>query len=147
MMVWAYASGVHSYPERLALQISKQETTLSICCGVLGGGTAWFLITIWNREGKVLTRQFTKGGKRNVFRLAPEAYTVQVKNYSNLNPGAVTKWTRLEAGTCLTLRLLFSQPLCLPRVVPVSFTVSDANYPGITALNGGIIIWQQPITP
>lgn len=123
---------IYSYPERLALQISRQEAELSIRCEIPGGGTGWFLISVWNGEGERPIRRFMKAGKRVTLRLSAGRCRLQVKNYSNLNPGSFTKWLRLEPETRGSLCLLYARPLCFPLGVPISFSTSGTDYLGIT---------------
>ena len=107
---------IHLYPERLALHIRRQEAELNIRCEVPGGGTGRFLISVWNRDGKLVVRRLTKSEERVTLCLPTGCCRLQVKNYSNLNPGGITKWLQLAPNTCGSLCLLFTQPLCFPLV-------------------------------
>lgn len=80
-------------------------------------------------------------------KLPAGCYTVRVRSCSGLNPGGITKWLKMCPCENHSIAMFFSQPLCNPITVPVSFTVTDANYPGVTNMNGGITIWQHQITP
>lgn len=88
---------------------------------------------------------YTEAGKRIKFRLLAGCYyTVRVFQNSGLNPGGITKWLWAEACGKYSMCLRFSPQMRIPLAVPVCFTVSDADYPGITALNGRIILkWRN----
>lgn len=87
----------------------------------------------------MVERRSVEAWERTKFHLFAGCYTVRVFNESGLNPGGITKWLRAEPCESYSMCLLFSPQLRIPPAVPVCFTVSDANYPGITALNGRII--------
>ena len=106
-----------------------------------------FRIQIKDPAGNTVAYCVTEARKKVHFRLPAGFYMVQVNNLSCLNPGGIAKWLQAVPEESYSLTLLFSRPLNIPATVPVKFTVSDANYPGITDLNGGITVWQHPITP
>lgn len=136
---------IHSNPERLALiKLRNHEAELSIRCEVLQGGNGHFFIQIFDKNGEMIEYSSAEAWEKITFCLLAGCYTVRVFQSSGLNPGGITKWLRAEPRGKYGMCLRFSPQMRIPLAVPVSFTVSDADYSRPTALNGRIILkWRK----
>lgn len=121
--------------------MNEHDAELSIICKALHGGKGCFLIKVFDDDGELIVRRNVVADKKAVFMLPAGRYTVRVLSSTPLNPGGITKWICLHSGERFAETLLFSPPLCMLRQVPVCFSLADANYPGLTELNGGITVW------
>ena len=135
-----------SIPERLNKFMNMHDAELSIRCKVLYGCKGCFLIKVFDADEQLIVCRTVVVDKQAVFILPAGSYTVRVSSSIPLNPGGITKWVTLPPGKRYAETLIFAPPLCERRGVPVCFTLADANYPGLTELNGGITVWLNKTT-
>lgn len=123
------------------------EAELRICCEAQCSCHSCFWIQIFDDDNSVLAYCTAGAWEVKRFNLPKGFYRIRVSQHAGLNPGGTTKWLHIDSGKQYGMCFLFSRQLCNPMTVPVCFTISDANYPGITKMNGEIQVWRHPITP
>lgn len=122
------------------------EAELRICCGARDSCHACFWIQVFDENNNILACCAVGARETKLLRLPEGCYKIRAVQYDGLSPGGVTKWLCMESGRSYAMCFRFSRYLFTQGAVPVCFTLSDANYPGITKMNGEIQIWRHPIT-
>ncbi len=122
------------------------EAELRIRCEAQPGCHSCFWIQIFNEDNSIVVCCAAGAWETKVFGLPEGYYKICVVQHDGLNPGGTTKWLCMDSGRRYVMCFRFSRQLCAQTAVPVFFTVSDANYPGITLMNGEIQVWRHPIT-
>lgn len=93
-------------------------------------------------EEPVISRAIA-GNTQVRFSLPAGRYRVRVRNTAGWNPGGVTDWVCLQPGGHCSLSPVFRGGGAPTPRRPVTVTLTDANYPGITPINGGITVWHS----
>lgn len=120
--------------------------TLSLCCHVPEG--LWYpcYVTLYRLpEKNVFLSQRLPANCAQCLCLPEGHYRVCVRNTVGLDPGGFSSWLHLREGECAYMTFRFLNGTT--PMVTLDITVTDAYYPGIIPINGGITLWQQPITP
>lgn len=136
-------------PEKEVILIGQKASCaeLRVCCHV--PAELWYpcYVTVYSvPEGEPVLSQRLPANQPQSLRLPEGEYRVRVRNTAGLDPGGHTSWLRLHGGECACLHCYFAGGRSPEPVVTVDITVTDAHYPGILPINGGITLWQQPIT-
>ncbi|MCQ2442775.1 MAG: hypothetical protein MJ077_06615 [Oscillospiraceae bacterium] len=121
--------------------------TLYLCCHM--SERLWYpcYVTIYRlpEDETVLIQRLP--ANQNACICLPEGhYRVRVRNTAGLDPGGFSRWLYLheEEEACMNFYFFAGSPS--PPMVTLDITVTDAHYPGILPINGGITLWQQPTT-
>lgn len=122
--------------------------TLCLRCHVPEG--LWYpcYVTVYRLpERKTVLSQRLPANDGHRLALPEGYYQVRVRNTAGLDPGGFSNWIHLNEGECVCMNLYFLNGT-LPRpMVTLDITVTDAHYPGIIPINGGITLWQESTTP
>lgn len=126
--------------------MSEQElqAELVVCCQAPGvkGLTCEVDVFGCDSDEPAAFRQIP-GNTPARFRLCPGRYRVRVRNTAGWNPGGVTRWVTLRAGKCCHMHPVFRGGTGPQPRRRVTVTLTDANYPGIIPINGGITVWHS----
>lgn len=134
-------------PRRVGVREKNMEAELCICCEARCSCHSCFLIQIFDEDNSIVACCAARAWEAKRFRLPKGYYRIHVSQNAGLDPGGITKWLRIDSERRYSMCFLFSRQMCTEITVPVCFTISDANYPGITTMNGEIHVWRHPITP
>lgn len=125
----------------------SEQGTLCLHCHVPAG--LWYpcYVTVARqRDGHCVLSQWLPANEWEPICLPEGRYRVRVRNTVGLDPLGFSQWVQVKAGECVCIDLCFS--VCADHIplVTLDVTVSDAHYPNIIPINGGITLCQQPIT-
>lgn len=119
------------------------KSELNIYCELIHGCDHPLYLQIQSKNCKTdICRKF-KPREKISYCLEEGEYKIRVSSNCMLDPSAITKWLYIKPCRRYNLNLVFFSPICRKKLIPVCFTITDSNYPGITPLNGGITVWRQ----
>lgn len=76
------------------------------------------------------------------FTLPSSEYRLKIRNNAGLDLASITKWVNLKKCSKTGLYIIFERSQRIIPTVTVDIKVTDANYPNIIQINGGITVCQ-----
>lgn len=119
----------------------KSDAALMVFVQAPGKGSITVTVTDAETKARLLRQRIAKS---KTCLLLPEGrYLINIRNQAGWDPGGITRRLTLKGGHCTIFSCVFEAGV-RGAGVRVRLFLTDARYPHIIDINGGIIVWQQP---